>query len=450
MIAFIGQILGCLLIAAGIGGVIGWFLRQMSPGPHTQDAIDADNALSFKEEMLESAQFELKVQAAGMKTLESKVLEAEELHLATSQELSERTERLRALQEELAVRTQRLTDLEEEEAAVQRRVREYAATTAAQSEEIQQLQRHYKAAQQTIQSNEQERRNLQCRIADMEAASVENDRLHARVEELEPAQGRVHWLEVQLCDRDAEYRAALHQLNSQIAERDKRIDKLEFLSQHLQEHEQAIAQWETKYARALTQHEAQITKLQQQLTAHEQLRSQLQLNEQLLHERAEQINSLQQRIQGFETQQQDLADQAKTAGEKQEEITRLRKRLVEVRAALRIKTDGGSVAPRLKTRPNGSQLSLEIEQARVAKDKPKDGPKEGPKDDLSKIHGIGPVFARTLYKMGLQSYGQIARWTPEDIDKVAKKLYTAPDRIKRDNWIAGAKRQHREKYGETL
>ena len=158
MIAFIGQILGCLLIAAGIGGVVGWFLRQLSPGPHTQDSIDANTALSLKEEMLESAQFELKVQAAGMKALESKVLEAEELHLSTSQELSERNERLRALQEELAVRTQRLTGLEEEEAAVQRRVREYAATAAAQSEEIQQLQRQYKAAQQTIQSNEQERR----------------------------------------------------------------------------------------------------------------------------------------------------------------------------------------------------------------------------------------------------------------------------------------------------
>jgi predicted flap endonuclease-1-like 5' DNA nuclease len=446
MIAFIGQILGCLLIAAGIGGVVGWFLRQISPGPQTQEFEDANTALSLKEEMLENAQFELKVQAAGMKVLESKVLEAEELHRSTSQELSERNDRLHALKEELAVRTQRLTGLEAQEAAVQQRVKEYAATAAAQSEEIRQLQRQYKVAQQTIQSNEQERRDFQHRIAEMEAASAENDRLHARVEELEPAQGRVHWLEVQLCDRDAEYRAALHQLTSQLAERDQRIGKLEFLSQHLQEHEQAIAQWESKYARTLTQHEAQIAKLQQQLTTHEQLQAQLQLNEQLLHERAEQINGLQLRIQEFEIQQQDLADQAKTAGEKQEEIARLRKRLVEVRAALRIKTDGGTVAPRLKSRPNGSQLSLEMEQAKAAKDKPKDGPK----DDLSKIHGIGPAFARTLYKMGLYSYGQIARWTPEDINKVAKKLYTAPDRIKRDNWIAGAKRQHREKYGENL
>jgi chromosome segregation ATPase len=100
--------------------------------------------------------------------------------------------------------------LEAEDVAIQRRMHEYAATAATQSEEIQQLHRQFKSAQQTIQSNEQERHNLQSRITEMEAASAENDRLHARVEELEPAQGRVHWLEVQLCDRDAEYRAVLH------------------------------------------------------------------------------------------------------------------------------------------------------------------------------------------------------------------------------------------------
>jgi predicted flap endonuclease-1-like 5' DNA nuclease len=50
----------------------------------------------------------------------------------------------------------------------------------------------------------------------------------------------------------------------------------------------------------------------------------------------------------------------------------------------------------------------------------------------------------------LHTFAQIARWKPKDIAKVAKKLYTAPDRIKRENWVAGAKRQHREKYGERL
>ena len=129
------------------------------------------------------------------------------------------------------------------------------------------------------------------------------------------------------------------------------------------------------------------------------------------------------------------------AGDREEEIARLRKRLVEVRAALRIKTDGGTTAPR-QTRQNGSQLSLQMDQTQAAKIQQK--------DDLSKIHGIGPAFAKTLNKMGLHTFVQIARWKPEDIDKVAKKLYTAPERIKRDRWIEEAKKEHFLKYGERL
>jgi len=390
--------------------------------------------LQNKGQMLEKAQYELKVRAAAMQTLESKIVESEKLNQSILQELSARNDRLQTLQEELAVHTQRLTALEAEEASVRRRASEFDAAAAAQAEEVQQLQLIRQAAQQTLESNEQERHNLQRRLTELETAVAEADQLRVRVEELEPAQGRVHWLEVQLSDQDAEHRAALHQVNSQLAERDRRIGELESLAQRLQKQEEALVQWETKYSHTLTQHEAQ-------LAGQNQLRTQLLLDKQLLNERDERIDGLKHRIQELEAQQQGLTVQVKTVGEKQEEIDRLRKRLVEVRAALRIKADGGTVAPRQKTRQNGSQLSLEMEQAKAAKDKKK--------DDLSKIHGIGPVFARTLNKMGLHTFGQIARWTSEDINKVAKKLYTAPDRIKRDKWVAEAKRQHREKYGEN-
>jgi len=442
MIVLIGQIVGCLIVAAGIGGVVGWLLRQLSTGELAQQFTDVTTTLRHKEQMLERAQYELKVQAAAMQMLESKIVESDEINQSTRQELSARNDRLQALQEELAVRTQRLTVLEAQEASVRRRASEYDATAAAQSEEAQQLQLMRQAAQQTLESNEQEGRDLQRRLAKLDTIVAEADQLRARVEELEPAQGRVHWLEVQLSDQEVEHRAALHQLNSQLAERDRRIGQLESLSQRIQEQEAALAQWETKYAHTLMQHEAHIAKLQQQLAAQDQLHAQLLLDKQLLDERAKRIDGLKHRIQELEAQQQGLADQVQTAAEKQEEIDRLRKRLIEVRAALRIKTDGGAVAPRQKTRQNGSQLSLEIVQAKAAKD--------GPKDDLSKIHGIGPVFARTLNKMGLYSFGQIARWTSEDIDKVAKKLYTAPDRIKRDKWIDEAKKLHAQKYGKRL
>jgi predicted flap endonuclease-1-like 5' DNA nuclease len=442
MTMLIGQMLGCLLVAAGIGGAVGWLLRQFSTGQLRQQFIDATATLRRKEQMLEKAQYELTAQTAAMQILESKIVESEERTQSTQQELSTRNDRLQALHEELAVRTQRLTVLEAEEAAVRRRASEYDAAIAVQSEEAQQLQLIRQAAQQTLESNEQEQRDLQRRVAELDATVAEADRLRARVEELEPAQGRVHWLEVQLSDQDAEHRSALHHLNSQLVERDRRIGELEPLTHRLPDHNAALKQWETKYAHTLRQHEAQISELQQQLAAQDQLRAQLLLDKQLLDERAERIDSLNHRIQELEAQQQGLADQVKTAGETQEKIARLRKRLVEVRAAPRIKTDGGAVAPPQKTRQSGSQLSLEMEQAKAAKD--------GPKDDLRKIHGIGPVFARTLNKMGLHTFVQIARWKPEDVAKVAKKLYTAPDRIKRDKWIDEAKKLHEQKYGQQL
>jgi predicted flap endonuclease-1-like 5' DNA nuclease len=71
-------------------------------------------------------------------------------------------------------------------------------------------------------------------------------------------------------------------------------------------------------------------------------------------------------------------------------------------------------------------------------------------DDLKKISGIGPVFADTLQKLGTRTFIQIARWKREDIAKIAKKLDTDPERIKRENWIAEAKKQHYHKYKERL
>lgn len=441
MTILIGQIVGCLLVAAGIGGVVGWLLRHLPVRQITQQFREVTTNLRLKGDLLEKAQHELKVQAASISMLETKVLESEALDRSTQQELSAQQDRLQALQQELAVRTQRLTALEAGETSVRRRAREYDAAAAIQAEEVRQFQLARRKAEEALESQEQERRDLQRRIAQLEAIVEEAAQLRARVEELEPAQGRVHWLEVQLCDRDIEHRAALHQLEGQLADRERRIAELERFEPQLKEQEAALIQREATYTHTIAQHEAQIAKLYKQLAVLDKLKAQLRLDEQLLRERDERIDGLQQHIQGLETQQQSLTSQTKLVGEKEEEITRLRKRLVEVRAALRIKTDGTAVAPR-PTHQNASQLSLQIEQANAAKVEQK--------DDLSKIHGIGPVFARTLNKMGMRTYIQIARWKPEDIAKVAKKLYTAPERIKRDKWIDEAKKEHFRKYGERL
>ncbi len=441
MITLIGQIFGCLLIAGGIGVVVGWLLRNLSTSLLTQQFTEVTATLRVKEQMLEKARYELNVQTAAMQLLESKMIESEELSQSTQQELAARNDRLLALQEELSLRSQKLTVLEAEDASARRRASESdSVTAAAQAEEVQRLHITSQAAQQTLVSNEQERHNLQRRIVELEAGVLEADLLRARLKELEPAQGRVHWLEVQLSDREAEHRASLHRLDSQLAERDRRIDTLEHFQEQLKEQQASPTEWETKYARALTQHEAQIVTLQNQLATQDTLQARLQLDEQLLHERDAQIHALQRQVQELEKQQQ-VTSQVTLAGEKQEEQTRLRKRPAEVQAQARIKADKEAVAPR-QTGQNGSQLSLEIEQTKAVKN--------AQKDDLSKIHGIGPAFARTLNKMGMYTFVQIARWKPEDIDKIAKKLYTAPERIKRGKWIDEAKREHYRKYGERL
>ena len=441
MITLIGQIFGCLLIAGGIGIVVGWLLRNLSASLLTQQFTDVTATLRVKEQMLEKTRYELNVQTAAMQLLENKMIESEELRQSTQQDLAARNDRLLALQEELSLRSQKLTVLEAEDASARRRASESdSVTAAAQAEEVQRLHLTSQAAQQTLASNEQERHNLQRRIVELEAVVSEADLLRTRLKELEPAQGRVHWLEVQLSDREAEHRAALHRLDSQLAERDRRIDTLEHFQQQLKKQEASLTEWETKYARALTQHEAQMVTVQSQVATQDTLQARVLLDEQLLHERDAQIHALQRHVQELEKQQQ-LTSQVKLAGKEQEEQTRLRKRPAKVQAPTQTKADKETVAPHQASQ-NGSQLSLQIEQTKATKN--------AQKDDLSKIHGIGPAFARSLNKMGLYTFVQIARWKPEDIDAIAKKLYTAPDRIKRGKWIDEAKKEHYRKYGEQL
>lgn len=70
------------------------------------------------------------------------------------------------------------------------------------------------------------------------------------------------------------------------------------------------------------------------------------------------------------------------------------------------------------------------------------------KDDLKKIRGIGPVLEKTLNRMGITSFIQIASFSDQDIERITEELDTFPGRIQRDNWIGGAQEQHEKKYGK--
>jgi DNA repair exonuclease SbcCD ATPase subunit len=367
MTMLIGQMLACLLVAAAIGSAVGWFLRNISAGPLTQQLMEVTGTLRHRDQALEKLRYELKVKISAMQILESKMVVAEALHQSTRQELAASHERIHALQQELTATIQQLSTLESGQAALLTR---NDTTMRAQAEEVRQSAAALEAAQQALALKEEELLPLQERLAALEHAPADTDHLRARIRELEPAQGRVHWLEVQLSEQDTQHRTALHDVERQLAERDRHIGELERAQQQLQEQ----------------------------------------------------------------------ADLAKTVGEHGKETDRLRKRLIEVQAALRIRTDGG-VTPHSVT-PAGDQLSLQINQTKPLTAQQK--------DDLKQIRGIGPAFERVLNNMGIVTFRQVAQWDATTMRQIADKLDTAPDRIKRDNWIASAKKLHEQKYGKRL
>jgi predicted flap endonuclease-1-like 5' DNA nuclease len=294
MITLVGEMLVCLLLAAGIGGVVGWLLRHLTAAQIAQQLIDRETELRVKEQALDTALYELKLNAETLHLLKNKVSSLESIGRSTQQDLVSRQARIRTFQDEVATNLRRISDLEAEHVALLQRLSQQDATMAAFANEARQANAARTAAQQDLLLKDQELLDVRQRLAETDGQRAELDHL--------------------------------------------------------------------------------------------------------------------------------------------------RKRLIEVRAALRVRTDGGQVVAR-RTNP-ADQLSLQIEQS-----KPVSKPE---RDDLKKIHGIGPVLERALNKMGTYTYIQIAKWTPDEIARVAQKLETGPDRIKRSQWIASAKKLHREKYGERI
>jgi chromosome segregation ATPase len=391
MITLIGQMAMCLLVAAGIGVAVGWLLRHREASSHEQRLADLETEMHTKGQALDTAIYELKLKSSAVMTLESKIASLESLGRSAQADLASRQDRIDALQQQLKDSQARSVSSQAELDAQLERLADQETTLAAYANEVRQANAARTKAHEELALKEQELADLQQRLSDADSVRKEVDRLRTKLEDLEPVQGRVHWLEVQLSEKEAQHRHIVHRLEEDLAARDRRLAE-----------------------------QAQF--------------------ERLLAERDHQLASLERRLAEFDALQAEVAGQAKIMGDQEEEISRLRKRLGEVRAALRVRDDGGPVL----ARPNGpaNQLSLQMPAPKTAA-----APR---KDDLKKIQGISPAIERALNKMGTFTYVQIARWKPNDIARVVKKLDALPGRIKPEHWIAGAKRQHREKYGEKL
>jgi hypothetical protein len=67
---YINQMLGCLIIAAGIGGAVGWLLRNASAGRLTQQLENVTAMMRLKEQMLEKARHQLREATSKLQALE--------------------------------------------------------------------------------------------------------------------------------------------------------------------------------------------------------------------------------------------------------------------------------------------------------------------------------------------------------------------------------------------
>lgn len=59
-------------------------------------------------------------------------------------------------------------------------------------------------------------------------------------------------------------------------------------------------------------------------------------------------------------------------------------------------------------------------------------------DDLKQIVGVGPFLEKKLHAIGIYTFRQIARFSPDDVAQVNDVIEFFPGRIARENWVGQA------------
>jgi predicted flap endonuclease-1-like 5' DNA nuclease/chromosome segregation ATPase len=413
MLTLIGQILGCLIIAAVIGMAMGWFLRSFTTSEKRQQLAEIAARLRGREHEMDSLHHELKVRTSAVQILETKMVAAEAALKDLQAEAAAKSEHIDALQTELADKTAASNVLSREAETLRQTLAEAGQVVEDRTKHLREAQAELETVQELMVRRDQEIATLKTWVDQLEIKEAEIVRLRNRIGELEPLQEQLGMMQARLLE--TEQRAGKAQ-----EERDALVTRLRTESEERQAerttHEDHVKAQMAHYQTAVRDQEDLARKLREEAKAVELLRQEL-------------ADKQAQLVQLEERRVLDIS-------EREEEIGALRRRLVEYRVAQGLLGKAGAHAP---------------DTAGQEKAPPKMSNDPGlPKDDLKKIYGIGPVIERVLNRMGTHTFLQIAQWDHADVERVADKLNTFPDRILRDNWIEGAKQQHYLKYGERL
>jgi len=115
-------------------------------------------------------------------------------------------------------------------------------------------------------------------------------------------------------------------------------------------------------------------------------------------------------------------------------------RIDELESAVRgLRMPAPDLAPVLE-RINRLQERLENPPARVREGSRNllTRPGHGEPDDLTQLKGVPKVLERTLHKVGVFYFWQIAEWSSDDVKYVDSKLAAYSGRIERDAWVSQA------------
>lgn len=86
-----------------------------------------------------------------------------------------------------------------------------------------------------------------------------------------------------------------------------------------------------------------------------------------------------------------------------------------------------------------AELSDEEKENKLSLIKSVLGEASGKKDDLKLISGVGPKYEETLNNIGIFTFEQVSKMTPDTISAIEEITNYFPGRIERDDWISQAK-----------
>ena len=384
---------------------------------------------------------ELRVQVAELSTYPARLRETEERLAAREKEWREDERGLTSANEE---RVQSVRDgAREEQARLERELAERDANLATLERRLSESQVGFATERDRL---ERELSASRSRLTELEALPGELDLARKREAILE---GKV-----------TEERARTAAVEADLQASRNRVDELEPIPLELDEERQRGADLrevlEQERARAAGAEE-QLAALRQaeevqraHLAAEKEGLAKLTANHQSVLGKVEKMQGRVEVLEG-KVKERDLAvrEGAKALRERERELKALDRRAERAEAALEKALAGGPAPKAPKSTEKGASKGVLKPVPRVATATPKASPKTAAsRDQLQELPGVGPALEKRLRSAGCKSYADIAGLDRAGIEALAEKVGVSAQVIRREKWVATAKRLHKAKYGE--